>query len=264
MTQSVESSELWSWYTLTPHVGQEIVAVIRHLDGGASGPTWVEGFGEVKDPVVLTRSELGGRFERRLPGIWDMVSLRGSPRGDLFAVLTRESVLGPQHIGGLLASAELVTGTLRIGSAAGAAVLGNALNAALNGATAPAAPAAAPPPAVVSAPARPPEPKPASPSSPGAPVPPSPPGPTLISAGGTAMPKRPAARDTSVEQYPEEGDWVTHFAFGRCTVLFSDGERLRLQQERDGRVREVALSMLKVQEPTMIEGHRHWDLARKN
>jgi len=79
------------------------------------------------------------------------------------------------------------------------------------------------------------------------------------------MPKRPVAPDTSVEQYPEEGDSVTHFAFGRCMVLFSDGERLRLQQERDGRVREVALSMLKIEDPTSVEGgHCHWDLARKN
>ena len=79
------------------------------------------------------------------------------------------------------------------------------------------------------------------------------------------MPKRPITRNSGPEQYPEEGDSVTHFAFGRCTVLFSDGERLRLQQERDGRVREVALSMLKMQDPTATEnGRRHWDLLRKN
>ncbi len=58
---------------------------------------------------------------------------------------------------------------------------------------------------------------------------------------------------------------VTHFHFGRCTVLSSDGERLRLQQERDGRVREVALSMLRIDAPTVLEdGRKHWDLARKN
>ena len=68
-----------------------------------------------------------------------------------------------------------------------------------------------------------------------------------------------------MEQYPEEGDTVTHFTFGRCTVLFSDGERLRLQQERDGRVREVALSMLRIKDPIQTEGGpKHWDLERKN
>lgn len=78
------------------------------------------------------------------------------------------------------------------------------------------------------------------------------------------MPKRPTVVTTSVETYPEEGDRVNHFAFGQCTVLVSDGERLRLQQDKDSRVREVALSMLRVSEPQMIDGKRHWDLARKN
>lgn len=78
------------------------------------------------------------------------------------------------------------------------------------------------------------------------------------------MPKRPTVATTSVEVYPEEGDRVNHFTFGQCTVLHSDGERLRLQQDKDSRVREVALSMLRVSEPTMIDGKRHWNLARKN
>ena len=67
------------------------------------------------------------------------------------------------------------------------------------------------------------------------------------------------------ELYPEEGDEVTHFAFGRCTVVFSDGERIRLQQGPDGRVREVALSMLRTQPPTIqSDGKKHWELLRKN
>ena len=79
------------------------------------------------------------------------------------------------------------------------------------------------------------------------------------------MPKRPVAKDDSVESYPEEGDVVTHFQFGRCNVVYSDGERLRLQQDKDGRVREVALSMLRIGDPTMSEaGKREWELARKN
>jgi hypothetical protein len=78
------------------------------------------------------------------------------------------------------------------------------------------------------------------------------------------LPPKPRRND-AVEAYPEENDVVTHFAFGRCVVIFSDGERIRFQQERDGRVREVALSMLRIGEPTVLEdGRRHWELNRKN
>jgi hypothetical protein len=39
---------------------------------------------------------------------------------------------------------------------------------------------------------------------------------------------------------------VDHFAFGRCDVLKSDGERLHLKVHKDGRIREIALEMLRV------------------
>jgi predicted DNA-binding protein with PD1-like motif len=45
---------------------------------------------------------------------------------------------------------------------------------------------------------------------------------------------------------PEAGDLVDHFAFGRCDVLKSDGERLHLKVHKDGRIREIALEMLRV------------------
>jgi predicted DNA-binding protein with PD1-like motif len=62
------------------------------------------------------------------------------------------------------------------------------------------------------------------------------------------MPQRILARpgpdvDTPV---PEAGDLVDHFAFGRCEVLRSDGDRLHLRVHKDGRVREIALEMLRV------------------
>lgn len=277
MSQTVETSELWGWTSWSPPAGAEIVALIRQLDGAITGPAWVEGYGEVQDPVVLTRSEVGGRFERRLTGTWDLVSFRGSPTGDLVALLARDSAAGPQQIGGLLASARFVSGALRVGTAL--------TNRAANPVQAADAPTPAPAPVTPTRVAA----APVTPSSPvstpaevehvaptlsepaPAPAPLRAPdiGAALIaglnSGANPSMPKRPAARDTSVEQYPEEGDIVTHFAFGRCLVLYSDGERLRLQQERDSRVREVAISMLKVQEPTLLDtGKRHWDLARKH
>ncbi|NUP14165.1 MAG: hypothetical protein HOW73_49660 [Polyangiaceae bacterium] len=253
--KNIETSELWGWATWTPNAGAELVSLVRELDGPFPDPAWVEGYGEVRDPVVLTQSDAGGRFERRLAGTWDLVTLRGSPRGDLYALLARDSAAGPQHIGGLLASALVVTTTLRVGAALP------------NVSRQPSPPLSpTPPPAVVESRLQAPPPPPPAPSSPGLPMP-SLGSITSVSTPAPALPKRPIVRDTDDEvfHYPEEGDVVTHFAFGRCTVLFSDGERLRLQQERDGRVREVALSMLKIKPPASPDATpRHWDLARKN
>jgi hypothetical protein len=89
------------------------------------------------------------------------------------------------------------------------------------------------------------------------------PSPSAPSSGVPLPPK--LRRVESAEIYPEERDVVTHFAFGRCVVIFSDGERIRLQQEPEGRVREVALSMLRIETPTILEdGRKHWELSRKN
>jgi hypothetical protein len=65
--------------------------------------------------------------------------------------------------------------------------------------------------------------------------------------------------------YPELGDAVDHFHFGECTVIGSDGDKIRLRQNKDGRVREVALAMLKVEpQPDGPDGQRQFKLARKN
>ncbi len=79
------------------------------------------------------------------------------------------------------------------------------------------------------------------------------------------MPQRPQKPREDLEVYPDVGDTVMHFAFGECTVLSSDGDRIRLRQDKDGRVREVALAMLRI-EPTSTgaEGTRHFKLHRKN
>ncbi|HVY49540.1 MAG TPA: PPC domain-containing DNA-binding protein [Minicystis sp.] len=79
------------------------------------------------------------------------------------------------------------------------------------------------------------------------------------------LPQRPTRPRDETEVYPEIGDRVTHFHFGECEVIGSDGDRIRLRQERDGRVREVALTMLKIDLPTVGEdGRRHFELRRKN
>jgi predicted DNA-binding protein with PD1-like motif len=82
-----------------------------------------------------------------------------------------------------------------------------------------------------------------------------------------APPARPARHQPeTAEVYPETGDLVSHFHFGECEVLSSDGERIRLRQEKDGRVREVSLAMLKIESPTVdpASGKRHFKLARKH
>ncbi len=59
---------------------------------------------------------------------------------------------------------------------------------------------------------------------------------------------RPPARPVSTdeEHFPEAGDLADHFAFGRCEIIKSDGDRLHLKIPRDGRIKEIALEMLKV------------------
>jgi predicted DNA-binding protein with PD1-like motif len=60
-------------------------------------------------------------------------------------------------------------------------------------------------------------------------------------------PQRPIRPDIETDQpTPEPGDVVDHFAFGRCEVIKSDGDRLHLRVPKDGRIREIALEMLRV------------------
>ncbi len=62
------------------------------------------------------------------------------------------------------------------------------------------------------------------------------------------------------------GDLVNHFSFGDCEVVSSDGERIRLRQIKDGRVREVSLEMLKIERPTTdpATNKQSFKLSRKN
>ncbi len=61
------------------------------------------------------------------------------------------------------------------------------------------------------------------------------------------IPQRPVRPGSDVEgPVPEAGDVVDHFAFGKCDVVKSDGDRLHLRIHKDGRIREIALEMLRV------------------
>lgn len=84
-------------------------------------------------------------------------------------------------------------------------------------------------------------------------------------AVGGAIPPRPVrpqrAQDESA--MPEAGDVVEHFAFGRSEVLKSDGDRLHLKVGKDGRIREIALEMLRVSPLESNGPQRRFRLDRK-
>jgi hypothetical protein len=85
---------------------------------------------------------------------------------------------------------------------------------------------------------------------------------TAAAASAAALAR---ADDEQGEQLtPEAGDLVQHFAFGLCEVVTSDGDRLRLRDvEGPRRVREVAMSMLRVNGPTESDGKRLFQLERR-
>lgn len=92
-----------------------------------------------------------------------------------------------------------------------------------------------------------------------------------MSPGGSAagLPLKPVARATHEEEeeddgpMPEAGDLAEHFAFGRCEVLKTDGDRLHVRLEKDQRIKEISTNMLKVTRLDDVGGKRIFKLARK-
>jgi hypothetical protein len=252
---------------------------------------WMRASGILHDVQLRT---LGGSAVRKLAGTFQVVALEGSvglSQGDvtcgLRAVLARETDTGLETVAGEIVDARIgalevvVTAFDDVTAARQPGVAGvwllDAMTKRETAAAAPKAPVAAPAPLappVVAAPA------PAPPSSPAAPpAPPSSsraleqpkpaapkPSPTF-SASNNALPMRPVKRQIEEEEqvYPDAGDVVEHFAFGRCEVVKSDGDRLHLRLGKDGRIKEIALEMLKVTPLAPVEGSsgRHFKLDRK-
>ncbi len=74
-------------------------------------------------------------------------------------------------------------------------------------------------------------------------------GPTAGSAWGNAMLEAATHHGddaSAATQVPRRGDSVDHFAFGRCEIVKCDGVRAHLRLSKDGRVKELALDLLKV------------------
>lgn len=88
--------------------------------------------------------------------------------------------------------------------------------------------------------------------------------PNLV-AGGAVMPPKPARPERNDEDtlVPEVGSIVDHFAFGRCDVVKSDEDRVHLKVQKDGRVKEIALEMLRVTPLPDEDGVRRFKLERR-
>ncbi|MDP9152288.1 MAG: hypothetical protein M3O36_20375, partial [Myxococcota bacterium] len=78
-----------------------------------------------------------------------------------------------------------------------------------------------------------------------------------------ARPARAAGSEAD-EPMPETGDLVDHFAFGLCQVLKTDGDRIHLRVGKEGRVREIAMEMLRVSRlPDSPDGVHRFKLERR-
>lgn len=216
---------------------------------------WVRASGVLRDVKI----KAPGGTVRTLAGPLEVVVLDGAvvttsgdPTCRVRAVLARENDLGAlETIAGEVVEARIVT----------LDVTAIAYDDAVAPVAAPSSPIAAPAPAPVAAP--PPPPAPSEPATPAEPPKPRP-SPTF---SGTAMPARPVKVQTQDDEqpYPDAGDVVEHFAFGRCEVVKSDGDRLHLRLGKDGRIKEIALEMLKVTPLPPVEGStgKHYKLDRK-
>jgi predicted DNA-binding protein with PD1-like motif len=278
--------------------GEELpFALTRALDDAGVKSGWIEGFGtlEAADVAVFdARMRSYGKARRLEPG-GDCVSLRGnvsqlegSACVRLFATVARETETGLQAVGGELLWARAFavelhitafedaglsrvaddrTGMLTLvrGSSAGGGGDGRIRVVDEPGAASPSSPRHAP--GLSAAPA-------ARGSSPRA----ADTMPSIVDMARAALgsgaeqpqplmpPRRERPREDLAETYPEVGDIATHFHFGECKIISSDGDKIRLQQLKDLRVREVALSALRTEleseDPETRQ--RHFRLLRKN
>lgn len=231
---------------------------------------WISATAIVEDVELRVFDPIAGRpgARRRITGRMEAVSLSGpiastenGPFCMLRAVLSRETDTGIETFAGQLASARILSFE---GFLHGA---GNAPLDVTSNPAAPHVPAAAGSGPSASAPksawaeaisaseedAR---------SDERAYVSPKQSAPTL--ADPSPMPRPPTRpRSTDEELFPEAGDLADHFAFGRCEIIKSDGDRLHLKIPRDGRIKEIALEMLKVSLRDSEGGKRVYKLDRK-
>ena len=73
----------------------------------------------------------------------------------------------------------------------------------------------------------------------------------------------PRRKSIDEEIYPEPGDLLDHFTFGRCVVLRSDGDEMLVQNPSSGRTRTIRVSALHAEEPTEEDGKRLFRLTQR-
>lgn len=220
-------------------------AFVSALEGARVTAGWIRGVGVVADVVLRTVDESGTFVERRAAGPLQLVSLEGlvstkPGESSLSAVLAHDGPSGAVTLAGALVSARLLAFDAMLvelgGASAGVAVAapaeaawGEAIAASTQRENRPAA-----------------APKPAAP---------------LASA---PIPQRPKPAAVEVEQpVPDPGDLVEHFAFGMCEVVKSDGDRIHLRLEKDQRIKEIALAMLRVVPIDVASSPKLWRLERR-
>ena len=240
---------------------------------------WLRGSGVVTDVELRGYDAAVGTLgdSRRIEGPVQVLSLEGSvgsfqgePSVSMRAVLVRETDRGLESLAGEIARARAVAFEALVTAlddlalpraqdgAAGVWLLGAAPSETQGHRSPPARPPTAP--------AQPPVWSSAIEASDGGDRAPEPRGPRPASTGlGAAIPARPQRREPDLDSpFPEPGDAVEHFAFGRCDVVKSDGDRLHLRVHKDGRIREIALGMLRVSHLDGAEdGKRHFKLERR-
>jgi hypothetical protein len=231
---------------------------------------WLRANGTLEDVELRV-----GGATRKIAGTLHAISIEGSiglANGDvtcgLRAVLARETDTGHETLAGEIVSA-------RVTALEGHAIaLDDVTATRKNGFLDTLAVSATPAPSAPAVVAAPPPPPPRSAPSVPAPAPSEPavekPKPSPTFSAPTALPMKPfkpAAVAEEEQVYPDAGDIVEHFAFGRCEVVKSDGDRLHIRLGKDGRIKEVALEMLKVTPLPPVEGsdgtQKHFKLDRK-
>jgi predicted DNA-binding protein with PD1-like motif len=234
--------------------GEELPdAIARALEEAGVRSAWLSGFGTLESAelaVFDARQRTHAKGRRFEPG-GDVVSLTGNvsqldgaTRVRLFATLARETEAGLAIVGGELMSGrafalELLVTVLEEAALARVADDRTGQPALVRGSAAPTPEAA--PPARASAPKAGPEQS----------------SPSIVEMARAAVAgespqhlapvRRERPREDFSEAYPEVGDMATHFHFGECKIISSDGDKIRLQQLKDLRVREVALSALRTE-----------------
>jgi hypothetical protein len=228
-------------HTIEP--GGDLLEVLTEVGRGVEG--WIHATGQV-EAVELRVAGEGADLVCALRGRLNLLSLSGPSGGPFSVTLARASDVGIEVLGGVLVSARSAGVSLSlhragIAPAAPVRVLASLAEETETAVASPAQAAASP---AQAAPA--------------------------VWVAAAAANARARARDAreaeEVEQelFPEAGDLVEHFAFGKCEVLTAEGERLRIRDVGGPhRIREVSLAMLKVTGPTEANGKRLFRLVRK-